>query len=247
MKTIYGPLTSWRIGECFNVDPICRTPKVCSFDCVYCKFGSTAFVSIKRSDMIDVEEFSDELANLTSQQKRIPLRFSGSGEPTLARNLGYLVSKARTAGVNNIVVVTNSSLLSRTDVREDLRDVDIVIAKLDAADEHDFQKINRPHPEIIYSKVLAGLRAMRSSFRGGLRLQIMLMEQNRHSLEALGELCQDLSPDITYLSTPTRSSICEPLGRKAMLTAARKFERMGCKVLVEGKYWARSMGPPGER
>jgi len=235
MKTIYGPVTSWRIGECYNVDPICRSPKLCSLDCVYCKFGSSAFVSIKRSDMIDTAEFSDDVDHLTPQQKRIPLRFSGSGEPTISKNLGGLVSKARAAGVDRIVVVTNSSLLSEADVREDIRDVDIVIAKLDAADEREFQSINRPHPDITYSKVLSGLHAMRFNYKGSLRLQIMLMERNRHSLEALGGLCQGLSPDLVYLSTPTRSSICEPLSRKVMLTAARRLERIGCKVLVEGK------------
>jgi wyosine [tRNA(Phe)-imidazoG37] synthetase (radical SAM superfamily) len=185
--------------------------------------------------MVDAEEFSDDVSHLTSQQKRIPLRFSGSGEPTMASNLGDLVSKARVAGVSTIVAVTNSSLLSMPDVREDLRDVDVVIAKLDAADEHDFQSINRPHPSVTYSNVLAGLRTMRSSFKGSLRLQIMLMERNRYGLEALGEICQDLSPDITYLSTPTRSSSCEPLSHKVMLSAARKLERKGCRVSVEGK------------
>jgi wyosine [tRNA(Phe)-imidazoG37] synthetase (radical SAM superfamily) len=236
MKTIYGPVASWRIGECFNADPICRSPKVCSFDCVYCKFGSAGFVSTKRCDMVDAEEFSDDLSQLTSQQKLIPLRFSGSGEPTLANNLGDLVSKARVAGVNTIVAVTNSSLLSMSDVREDLRGTDVVIAKLDAADEHDFQSMNRPHPRITYSQVLAGLRTMRSTYKGSLRLQIMLMERNRNGLEALGEICQDLAPDITYLSTPTRSSSCKPLSRKVMLTAARKLERRGCRVSVEGKH-----------
>jgi len=235
MKTIYGPVASWRIGECFNVDPICRSPKVCSYGCTYCKFGSSGFVTIKRSDMIDAEEFSDEVSCLTVEQKRIPLRFSGSGEPTLARNLGDLVSKAKMAGVRSTVVVTNSSLLPNLDVREALRGVDIVIAKLDACDEKEFRAINRPHPDIAYSKVLLGLRSMRSSFKGSLRLQIMLMEENRHSLEGLGEICQELSPDVTYLSTPTRSSSGEPLGRKIMLEAARRLERLGCKVWVEGK------------
>lgn len=235
MKTIYGPVASWRIGECFNVDPICRSPKVCSFACIYCKFGSSGFVTIKRTDMVDTDEFSDEVSSLTVKQKRIPLRFSGSGEPTLARNLGDLVAKARTAGVSSIVVVTNSSLLHQSDVREDLKDVDIVIAKLDSSEEKDFREINRPHPDITYSKILGGLRAMRASFKGSLRLQIMLMESNRRSLEGLRDICMDLAPDAIYISTPTRSMSCEPLNRKVLLDTARRLERHGCKVQVEGK------------
>jgi wyosine [tRNA(Phe)-imidazoG37] synthetase (radical SAM superfamily) len=153
----------------------------------------------------------------------------------MARNLGDLVAKARTAGVGRIVVVTNSSLLSESEVREDLRDVDIIIAKLDAAEENEFQSINRPHPDISFSKLLSGLRRMRGSYKGSFRLQVMLMERNRRSLESLGSLCLELSPDLVYLSTPTRSSACEPLSRKVMLAAARDLERLGCKVSVEGK------------
>jgi len=235
MKTIYGPVASWRIGECFNVDPICRSPKVCSMACTYCKFGSYGFVTINRSDMIDSNEFSDEVSSLTVKQKRIPLRFSGSGEPTLARNLGDLIDKAKMAGVGSTVVVTNSSLLHQSDVREDLKGVDIVIAKLDSSEEKEFREINRPHPDITYSKVLEGLRAMRASFKGSLRLQIMLMESNRRSLEGLGDVCKDLAPDTIYISTPTRSMSCEPLNRKVLLDMAKRLERHGCKVEVEGK------------
>ena len=76
---------------------------------------------------------------------------------------------------------------------------------------------------------------MRSSFKGSLRLQIMLMESNRRSLEGLGDLCLDFAPDVIYISTPTRSMSCEPLNRKVLLETARRLERYGCKVEVEGK------------
>lgn len=235
MRTIYGPVMSWRVGECLNVDPICRTPKVCSFDCTYCKFGSSGFVVMGRSNMIDGGEFLEDLLSLSKQQKEMTMRFSGSGEPTLAQNLGELIDAAKKGGVAKTVVVTNSSLLDRIDVREEVGESDVLIAKLDASNEREFERINRPHPDIRYSDILGGLHSIRSSFKGSFRVQVMLVDENRHSVDELALLCQEMSPEIVYLSTPTRSVSSTALNRKALLDAAKRFEYFGCHAAVEGK------------
>jgi wyosine [tRNA(Phe)-imidazoG37] synthetase (radical SAM superfamily) len=43
-----------------------------------------------------------------------------------------------------VAVLTNSSLMPRDDVKSDLAKADMVVAKLDAADEGLFCAINRP-------------------------------------------------------------------------------------------------------
>jgi len=235
MKTIYGPMTSWRVGKCMNVDPICRTPKVCSFDCIYCMFGSLGFVAPERSDLVSAEAFSNELAALTPMEKGLTLRFTGAGEPTLAKNLGRMIEAAKGAGVRHTAVLTNSSLLDRTDVQDDLRKSEMVIAKIDAHDEETFKSINRPHPEISFSHMLRGLRSLRSGFQGSMRVQVMVMKENRGSMEELARICQDVGPDIVYVSTPTRPSHAMALSRRAVLEAAKSFEHQGCQVLVQGK------------
>jgi wyosine [tRNA(Phe)-imidazoG37] synthetase (radical SAM superfamily) len=41
-------------------------------------------------------------------------------------------------------VLTNSSLMKRGDVRQDLALFDVVVAKVDAPDERLYQRVNRP-------------------------------------------------------------------------------------------------------
>jgi len=235
MKTIYGPMNSWRVGECMNADPICRTPKICSLDCIYCMFGSSGFVAPKRSNLISTESFFNELAALTPKEKGLTLRFTGAGEPTLAMNLGGMVDAAKGAGVRHTAILTNSSILDKIDVRDDLKKADMIIAKIDACDEKEFERINRPHPEISFSHMLQGLRSFRSEFKGSMRLQVMVMEENKGSMDELARICQDVSPDIIYVSTPTRPSHAKALSRKAVLEEAKRFERQGCQVSVQGR------------
>lgn len=235
MKAIYGPMHSWRLGECMNVDPICRSPKVCSMDCIYCMYGSSGFVAHRRSDLVPLSGFKEELRDLSSHDRSLTMRFSGPGETTLAKNLGRMLEEARRAGVSRTAVLTNSSLLGREEIRQDLRATDIVIAKLDAVDEDSFQRINRPHPDVCYSTVVNGLGSLSSGYKGSLRLQVMLMEENRHDVDQLADMCQDIGADLAYLSTPTRPSPVLSLSRRHMLESARRFQRHGCKVVLRGK------------
>ena len=235
MKAIYGPMHSWRLGECMNVDPICRSPKVCSMDCIYCMHGSSGFVAPRRSDLVPLSSFKEELSEVSSHDKSLTMRFSGPGEATLAENLGLMLEESRQAGVSRTAVLTNSSLLGRGEVRDELRKTDIVIAKLDAVDENSFQRINRPHPDIRYSTVVNGLGSLRSGYSGSLRLQVMLVEENRHDVDQLADICQDIGADLTYLSTPTRPSSLHSMSRRYMLESAKRFERHGCKVALRGR------------
>jgi len=41
MKTVYGPVASWRLGKSLGVDLICSPKKICSFDCIYCQLEKT--------------------------------------------------------------------------------------------------------------------------------------------------------------------------------------------------------------
>jgi wyosine [tRNA(Phe)-imidazoG37] synthetase (radical SAM superfamily) len=97
--------------------------------------------------------------------------FSGVAEPTLAANLsrsqkvpstfladrwrflckelsatylGELVGVVRERFLQPVAVLTNSSLMKRGDVRQDLALFDVVVARVDAPDERLYRQINRP-------------------------------------------------------------------------------------------------------
>lgn len=218
-----------------SADPICRAPKICSEDCIYCMLGSSGFLAIERSSLVSTEEFMEDLSGLTPAHRGLPLRFFGTGEATLAANLGEMIEAARASGVRRTAVLTNSTLMGRSGVREDLQRADVIIAKVDASDERSFQRINRPHGDVSFSRMVSGLRHMRSNYKGSLRLQIMLMKENEGQAEGLAQLSSDLSPDVVYLSTPTRPCHAAPLTPRSLQEVSRRFQRQGLNVTYEGR------------
>ena len=67
------------------------------------------------------------------------ITFSGSGEPTLAANLGKVIQQVKAFTGKPILVLTNSTLLDDPAVRGDLGAADKVFCKLDAATEATLQ------------------------------------------------------------------------------------------------------------
>lgn len=233
MKSIHGPAVSWRVGECFTVDPLCRSPKVCSLNCIYCKFGSASFVAPFRTVFVTTKEFSDELATLHPGDRMI--RFYGNGEIALALNIKEMMAEARKAGFRTIALLTNSTHLHDPEVRADFMGSDIIIAKLDACSEETFVKVNRPCPGISYAQVLDGLRAMRREYRGSFRLQVMMVKENLADVECLADLCKDIGPDAVYLSSPRLASGATALTRKELVAAGNRFRKRGVNVLMQAE------------
>ena len=111
MEIVYGPVSSWRLGRSLGVDPICRTRKTCSFDCVYCSLGPTKVKSIERKVFVPTEQVALSLEKAIKKVDADVITFSGMGEPTLAKNLGELIEIARDVSGLPVAVLTNSSLM----------------------------------------------------------------------------------------------------------------------------------------
>jgi wyosine [tRNA(Phe)-imidazoG37] synthetase (radical SAM superfamily) len=69
------------------------------------------------------------------------------GEPTLAQNLGRATELARSRLKLPVAILTDSSLIPREDVRDELSLADVVVAKLDAPDEVELNTPLRPSPK----------------------------------------------------------------------------------------------------
>ena len=220
MHAIYGPVPSWRLGRSLGIDLLPGRGKTCTFDCVYCQLGWTTCFALERQVFIDVEQLRAELEALPLVAEDVDyVTFSGTGEPTLAANLGEAIELIKDwpalRGVP-VAVLTNSTLLSRPDVRHDLARADLVAAKLDAADETLYQAINRPMVSLTWSGLLEGIRAFRDGFQGRLALQMMFIRANREMAAEMAALARELEPDHIQLNTPLRSSPTPPLGEAAM-------------------------------
>ena len=215
MRLIYGPVPSWRLGRSLGVDPVSTSNKTCSFDCIYCQLGRTRHPLTERQVFVQPSQLRQELAEVRGVSIDY-VTFSGVAEPTLAANLGELVGVARERFVQPVAVLTNSSLMKRGDVRQDLALFDVVVAKVDAPDERLYQRVNRPFVDYTLAEVLWGIRRFREEFQGKLALQMMFVEANRDRAGEMAEIARDLSPDEIQLNTPLRPSPVPPLSPAEM-------------------------------
>jgi len=207
---LYGPVSSWRLGRSMGVDMLSSQQKLCSFDCVYCQLGSTVRPMARRKEFASLEQLKGELKTLPSIEVDYAT-FSGMGEPTLASNLGEAIELVRSCMQVPVAVLTNSSLMLRQDVRDELGQADVVIAKLDAADEALFRQINRPRIRCRFSEILEAIKLFRDNYRGKLAITTMFITANKDSATAMARLVRGLSPDEVQINTPLRPCAVKPL------------------------------------
>lgn len=221
MKTVYGPVSSWRLGRSIGIDPVCSEKKICSFDCVYCQLGHSA-LTVERKKFITVERLEADLAPFKDAEADI-FTFSGTGEPTLATNLMELTETLRQFRQLPIAILTNSTFLAEPEVRDALQKLDIVIAKLDALDEKLFQEINRPHKSILFDAHLEAMKTFRKGFKGKFALQSMFIEVNKDYAEDIAKIARELAPDEIQLNTPLRPCAVPALSREEMAKIQQHF------------------------
>ncbi|MBN1405108.1 MAG: radical SAM protein [Candidatus Omnitrophica bacterium] len=220
-KYIYGPVPSWRLGRSLGIDPISGGIRVCTFNCAYCQLGKKGISTTKRKVFIPTKAILDEIKKLPKVDIDY-ITFSGSGEPTLAKNLGEIITGIRKIRKNKIAVLTNSSLLSRKDVQKDLLQADFVAAKLDAPDEALFKRINKPVKSVKLDKIIEGIKTFREKFKGKLAVQIMFTKDNKDYSKKISEIVKVIRPDQVQICTSIRHSAESPLS-KAELSKITKY------------------------
>jgi len=220
---IYGPVYSWRLGMSLGVDPISCDEKICNFDCVYCQLGKTHQHISERKVFVPTQEVINEIKKLP-EVKIDHITFSGRGEPTLAKNLGEMIKEIRRIRREKIAVITNSSLMTRIDVQEDLNLADFVLAKLDAGDEETFKNVNQPADILTLDQVVDALQVFKKNFNGKLALQVMLVEENKNKVQEIAMLARKIGPDEVQLNTPLRPCATKPLTRSALDDIKKAFD-----------------------
>jgi wyosine [tRNA(Phe)-imidazoG37] synthetase (radical SAM superfamily) len=206
MKFLFGPVPSRRLGRSLGIDLV--THKSCGFDCVYCELGPTTNKTVRRRRFVDPGDVLKEVHEYLRHGPPIDyVTFSGSGEPTLSTDIGTLIHNIKQHYSYPIAVLTNSSLLGQPDVQEDLRQVDVVIASLDAGTDEIFERINQPHPALRLQEIIDGLIAFRQQFSGQLWLEILFCKDINDSPEhvkALAGIAARIQPHKVQLGTVFR-------------------------------------------
>ena len=207
ISAVYGPVSSWRFGKSLGID-LLMDPSTCSFNCIYCQLGSIQRVTTERKIYVSTEKVMRDFKE-SKWQKADIITFSGSGEPTLAKNLGKIIEEIKKITKIKILILTNGTLLTNPEVRQDLLKADIVSVKLDAPDEKSFRQINRPAEGLSLDLILKGIKHLKKDIEAShskplLQIQIMFMPQSIDFTERTASLLNEIKPDEVALNTPTR-------------------------------------------
>ena len=226
--SVYGPISSRRLGRSLGIDLV--PFKTCTYDCVYCQLGRTTNKTVDRMEFISVDAVMEELERkLVVRDFPDTITLSGAGEPTLHVGIGDLIENIK--GLTNIplAVLTNGSLLWRSEVQDALLAADLVLPSLDAGDEYSFRYVNRPHKDISLEQVIDGIAAFTRRFSREVWLEVFLLAgvTGIHSeARKIADLAKYIGPARVQLNTvsrPPAEEFAYPLPTVRMIDLKRLF------------------------
>ena len=199
-------------------------PKTCNLNCVYCELGGTRKYTCERNEYIPADPIRAELEEVLCSEKTAfdVLTFTASGEPTLHTGLGELLAFAKGHTDRPIAVITNSTLLSDSQVREELCHADILLPSLDSVVLDSFRRVNRPAKCVDLKTILDGLIKLRKEFKGKIWLEVLFVRGINHGtdeIKGLKEILKSIQPDKIQLNTVVRPPVetwANPLSKRQM-------------------------------
>lgn len=208
MQLVFGPVPSRRLGQSLGIDTI--PLKTCNWNCVYCQLGRSVPLVNQRCDYFLPETILAEVQ--AALFARPPgtidwITFVGSGEPTLHARLGLLIRQVKALTDRPVAVITNGSQLYLPEVRKELSAADAVLPTLDAGTPQLYRKINRPHPDLTFERLVNGLIAFRQMYHGQLWIEVMLVRGLNDGEQALNDIAgvlRQIEPDQVHINLPIR-------------------------------------------
>ena len=231
MRYVYGPVPSWRLGRSLGVDLV--PAKTCNWNCVYCQLGRTRPVVNERREFVPAAVVVSEVRSaLESLDEGVVewITILGSGEPLLHSQVGWIIDSIKRLTPIPVAVITNGSLLCRSEVRQELLAADAVLPTLDAGTADLFRRLNRPHPDITLDRHTEGLAAFREAYTGRLLVEVMLihgLNVGEPDTAAIASRLAGIRPDEIHVNAPKRCP-AEPSVRAPdpglVLSAVSTFE-----------------------
>ena len=206
-RYIFGPVVSRRLGMSLGVDLMPH--KTCTLNCVYCECGKTTHLVKTRKEYVPTRDVIDELDLFLKNGPALDyITFSGSGEPTLHSGIGDIVSFLKTHySVYSVALLTNGTLFDRSEVRDAVRDVDLIVASLDAGTPEVFKRVNSPHPGLDFNAICEGLVTLGRIRRHQLWIEFFIVPGvNDHpsELTAVNAIVDTVGPDKLQLNVLDR-------------------------------------------
>jgi wyosine [tRNA(Phe)-imidazoG37] synthetase (radical SAM superfamily) len=236
VKHVFGPVPSRRLGISLGVDVI--PFKTCSLDCIYCECGKTTNISLQRRSFVSVDVILQEVRKAVEGDRYIEyITFSGSGEPTLSKDIGGIIQGIKAMTDIPVAVLTNGTLLFMDDVQEALLTADLVLPSLDAATPESFNHINRPHKDLDLEKIIQGLITFSSRFSGQLWVEVFIVagvNDSDDELDRLHGILKQINPTRVQLNSLDRPPAYEnvlPVDTKVLRGIEERWSDLPVEVI----------------
>jgi wyosine [tRNA(Phe)-imidazoG37] synthetase (radical SAM superfamily) len=236
-KYLYGPVPSRRLGRSLGVDIV--PFKTCTLDCIYCQLGKTTCKTLQRKEYVPIDDILAELKTLLDAGLQADyITIGGSGEPTLHSGLGRLIAGIKKLTAIPVAVLTNGTLFFLPEVRADCAAADVILPSLDAGDQQTFDKVNRPHDQITFDRLVDGLCALRKEYPGQIWLEVFCIERfntDNPQLAKIAEAVKKIRPDKVHLNTavrPTAEPGVEKVAPEKLELLARQLGG-NCSVIAD--------------
>ena len=214
-KHVYGPINSRRLGKSLGVSLI--VPKVCPLDCIYCEARATTDLTMVRREYVEINEVLEEIDQVLSE---IPMpdyiTFSGAGEPTLNSGIGRVIAHLKQKYPKcKVCLLTNGLLLNDKTLQQELAGLDMIIPSLDASNEEEYLKINRPVPGETLERLVNGIAEFHRIYPTiYMALEMFIapgINDSDESLMRFEGLLKKISPDSIQLNTLDRPGVIADL------------------------------------
>ncbi|MCX6689377.1 MAG: radical SAM protein [Methanoregula sp.] len=209
-KHIFGPVLSRRLGISLGIDLI--PYKTCSYNCVYCECGPTTDKTITRQAFFPTHDVTAELRTVLASRPHLDsITLAGSGEPTLSKSVGPVITFVKHNYPEYIMsVLTNGSLMTNRGVRDELALADRVIPTLTSASQETFERIHRPHPSLRIAAIITGMVQFRKMYSGAFWLEVFIIpgvNTTAEELAGLNDAILRINPDQVQLNTLDRPPV----------------------------------------
>ena len=172
-ETVFGPIHSRRLGSSLGINLLPEKGKICTFDCIYCECGwnkdgrnDTQLPSaekVRKALETKLQQCQCDGVNIDS------ITFSGDGEPTINPEFPRIIDD--TIALRNkyypnskITVLSNATMVHKSEVFNALRKVDNPVMKIDAPTNEWIEKINHPAPGYDIHRVVEALKQFHGDF-----------------------------------------------------------------------------------
>jgi wyosine [tRNA(Phe)-imidazoG37] synthetase (radical SAM superfamily) len=204
---IFGPVPSRRLGISLGIDII--PYKTCTLDCIYCECGKTTNITTERQGFFNPEVILAQIQNyLEGNAPYIEyITLSGSGEPTLNKDIGVIIRGIKRITNIPIAVITNGTLLYKKEVRNDVGLSDLVLPSLDAISTPVFKNLNQPHKDLGLETIIEGLETFRKEFKRKIWLEVLIVKgvnDGKDELNGLYKQIKKIAPNKVQLNSIDR-------------------------------------------